>query len=507
MKKEIIPILKLDSIGKKFPGVQALNKVNFDLFEGEIHMVVGENGSGKSTLINIISGVHHANEGRIFFNNKLLGKNNPHISRELGIFTIYQGTSLIPVLSIAENIFLGKELNNFKVVDHKKQNDLTKKYLANFDYDIDPRTIVEKLSTGEAEIVEICKVINNNVKVLILDEPTAPLTEKDRSKLFEILNQLKSKGVAIIYISHRLKEVKMLGDRVTVLRDGNHIITKSVKDLKDINELIFYMTGKEIKVQFPRVTTKVGEKLIKVNNLTKMGSFKDVSLDAYEGEIIGIFGLVGCGSEEFGRAIFGAESFDSGEIEIYSNKSTVNMKKTNPKKSLSNKLNFLPSDKKKDGLILNLSVRENISLSFLSFFSNFGVINFSKEISKVKKYISYMNIKTPSVYTEVQFLSGGNQQKVLLARALCRESKIFIFSGPTVGIDVGAKRGIYNFMNIITENRACIIMISSELPEILGMSDRILVMHQGKITKEFYKVKNKIEASEEEILKYAFGEI
>jgi len=507
MEREIIPILRLDSIGKKFPGVRALNDVNFELFKGEICMLIGENGAGKSTLIKILSGAYHASEGRIFFNNRVLEKNDPYIAREIGIFTIYQERSLIPLLSVAENIFLGKEIiNSLGIVDYKKQNDLTKKYLANFGYNIDPRTIAEDLSIGESKIVEICKAIRLNVKVLILDEPTAPLSEKDRDNLFEVLKKLKSRGVSIIYISHRLKEVKIIGDRFTVLKDGNHVITKSVKDLKNIDELIFYMTGKDIKLKFPRVIKKVGKKLLRVSNLTKVGSFSGISLEAHAGEIIGIFGLVGCGSEKFGKALFGAGSFDSGEIEIYNDEATINIKKTNPKKSMSKGLNYLPSDKKKDGLVLHLSVKENMSISSLSSFSNFGVINSYKEISKVKEFISLMDIKTPSVHSEVQFLSGGNQQKVLLARALNCESNIFIFNGPTIGIDVGAKREIYNFMNMLTKNGASIIMISYELAEILGMSDKILVMHQGKITGEFHNRKHKIGVSEERILKCAFGE-
>jgi len=342
--------------------------------------------------------------------------------------------------------------------------------------------------------------------VLILDEPTAPLTGEDRDKLFKVLKKLKSRGVSIIYISHRLKEVEMIGDRFTVLRDGNHVITKSVKDLKNIDELIFYMTGKDIELKFPRVIKKVGRKLLRASNLTKVGSFSGISLDVYEGEIVGIFGLVGCGAEEFGKALFGAESFDGGKIEIYKDKATINIKKINPKKSMSKGLNYLPSDRKKDGLVLNLSVKENISLSSLSLFSNFGVMNSYKEIEKVKEFISLLDIKTPSIHTWVQFLSGGNQQKVLLARALNCKSNIFIFNGPTIGIDVGAKREIYNFVNMLTKNGAGIIMISYELAEILGMSDKILVMHQGKITGEFHNGKHEMEVSEERILKCAFGE-
>lgn len=405
-------------------------------------------------------------------------------------------------------MFLGEEISNFGMINYKEQKELTKKYLLEFEYNIDPQTIAGNLSYGELEIVEICKAISKNVKILILDEPTAPLMDKDREKLFKVIRKLKSEGVAIIYISHRLREAMMIGDRITVLRDGKHITTKKIKEIKNIDELIFYMTGKYVEKKVTRIRKREGEKLLKVNNLTKQSHFNNITFDLYSGEIIGIFGLVGCGSEELSKAIFGAESFDDGEIILYKDGNIKYiLNQTNPRRSISNKINFLPTDRKKDGLIMNFSVKDNITLSSINHFSKLGLIlDISKEIAKSKEYIQSMNIKTSSPYQQVQFLSGGNQQKVLLSRSLCCESNIFILNGPTIGIDVGAKREICNLMNMIVKKGSSIIMVSYELPEIIKMSDRILVMYEGKIRKEFNKSIDDIEIIEKEILRYAFGE-
>lgn len=499
-------ILKMNSVGKKFPGVQALNDISFEIYAGEVHVIVGENGAGKSTLIQILSGAYQADEGEIFFNNIPLGKHSPSNAMKLGIFTVYQLTTMVPQMSIAENIFLGKEeVNNFGIVNQKKQVDLTQKYLEEFSYDINPKIDIEKLTVGEQKIIEICKAIKQDVKVLILDEPTAPLTTKDREVLFEIVRYIKSKGGTVIYISHRLEEVKMIGDRVTVLRDGQHVITKAVEDLESTDELIYYMTGKGINLKFCRVKNKIGEKVLQINQLSKLGSFKNVSFDLYSGEIVGVFGLVGCGIDELGKAIFGASSYDSGEIELFKDKSKSTIIKNNPKNSMAIGLNYLPPDKKKDGLVLNLSVKQNTTLPSLRFFSKFGIINESKETNKVNELISLINIVTPTINSIVQFLSGGNQQKVLLARALSCNPNIFIMVSPTVGIDVGAKKEIYNHMNMLTNEGSSIIMITYDLSELLSMSDRIIVFHEGKITGYFQNDKNNPETLEEQILKNAFG--
>lgn len=508
--KETEPkILQLKSIAKKFPGVQALDNIDLDLLRGEVHVILGENGAGKSTLIKIISGVYQPDQGQIILNNVPLINNSPRLAKEYGIFTIYQGTSLIPALSVVDNMFLGEEIANFSIIDYKKQEEMTKDYMSEFGYNIDPQTLAGNLTAGELEIVEICKAISKDVKILILDEPTAPLTDVDRNKLFEVIRKLKSEGVAIIYISHRLREAMIIGDKVTILRDGKHVTTKGVNDIKSVDEIIFYMTGKYVAASTTRVKKKDRKTLLKVKNLTRQKYFKNITFDLCSSEIMGVFGLVGCGSEELGRSIFGADSFDEGEIILYQNKSFKIISNNNPKESILNKVTFLPTDRKKDGLVMNFSVKDNITLSSLNYFSKFGVLgkmNFPKEIAISKEYVRLMNIKTPSLNQQVQFLSGGNQQKVLLSRALCCESKIFILNCPTVGIDVGAKREIYNLMDMIVENGSSIIMISYELPEIIEMSDKILIMHAGEISKRYDRSTDDIEITEEEVLKYAFGE-
>jgi len=492
-------ILKLDNITRKFPGVVALNNVSLEVKTGEVHILLGENGAGKSTLVKILSGAYSKDSGEIFLNGNKVEIKNPKHAQDLGIGVIYQELNLIPHLTVAENIFLGREFSYpAGLIDSKKIIEETKKLLSELNVNINPNELVSSLGTAQQQMVEIAKALSLNSKILIMDEPTSSLTKNEIETLFKTIRKLKQKDVAIIYISHRLEELFEIGDRVTVLRDGSLIETKLIADTNRA-ELIKLMVNRDLKDHFPKREKQTGNEILKVVGLSTENLLKNISFSLYAGEIIGIYGLLGSGRTELARAIFGADKIESGEIFIKEKPVKIN----SPCKAIKEGIGFLTEDRKTQGLILDLAVKENISITSLDELTSFGVIKLKEELRISDSYISELKIKTIGSNQDVRSLSGGNQQKVVFAKWLNSETNIFIFDEPTRGIDVGAKQEIYELMNKLTQNGYGIIMISSELPEVLGMSDRILVMHNGEITAEF---ENK-DLTQEMIISSAIGEV
>ncbi|MGB9976570.1 sugar ABC transporter ATP-binding protein [Thermovenabulum sp.] len=495
-------VLSMKKITKNFPGVKALNSVDFELKKGEVHGLLGENGAGKSTLIKILTGAYQKDEGQIFLNGREVNINNPRDAINLGIAAIYQELNLQPFLTVAENIYLGKEIKSegklVSFINWKKTKEEAQKILKELGQDIDPNITVNKLGIGQQQMVEIAKILSTNANIIILDEPTACLSNKETDELFKVIFKLKSKGISIIYISHRLEEIFTICDRVTVMRDGNRIITLNTKETNK-NDLIKYMVGRTLEQQYPKINTIRKNEALRVENLTRKGVFENITFSAYCGEILGISGLVGAGRTEIARAIFGADPIDSGKIFIFGEECRIK----SPIDAMNKGIALITEDRKNQGLVLIQNVLDNITLSSLKKFQRKILLDYKKMNLKANELVNKLNIRTPTMKKIVRELSGGNQQKVVIAKWLCRNAKIFIFDEPTRGIDVGAKVEVYNIMNELVKQGACVIMISSELPEILGMSDRILVIHEGKITGQFMKN----EANQEIIMKAATGVI
>ncbi len=490
--------LQMRNIRKVFPGVVALDDVSLDLRRGEVHILLGENGAGKSTLMKILSGAYQKDGGQILLDGREVEIRTPRHARELGISIIYQELNLVPHLSAAENIFLGREPSAIPgMIDQKTMNQTARQILRGLGVEIDPRRLVRELSIAEQQMVEIAKAISLDARILIMDEPTSALTEKEIKELFTRIRRLKAEGVSIIYISHRLEELFEIGDRVTVLRDGQWIGTREIGQVTK-PDLIRLMVNRELTQQFPKVAAPRGAEVLKVEGLCRNGILKDISLSLHEGEVLGIAGLLGSGRTELARAIFGLDRTDAGEIYIRGRL----RKAASPRRSINLGLGFLTEDRKTQGLVLPLSVRENICLPSVERFSRLGVVRSKDEAQAAARYIDELRIKTTGPGQKVVYLSGGNQQKVVLSKWLCSRGNILIFDEPTRGIDVGSKAEIYQLMNRLTAAGAAILMISSELPEILGMSDRILVMHDGRINGEF----SAAEATQEKILHCALGE-
>jgi len=488
-------LVKLANVSKSFPGVVALSDVSFDLREGEVHALLGENGAGKSTLMKIISGIYERDSGEYFLNGNEIKELTPKKAQELGIAIIHQELNMCQHLTVAENMFLGKEDSKFGVVLSKKLNQKAKEMLDIFHLDIDPKTVVSKLSVSKQQMVEIAKAISTNAKVIIMDEPTSSLTEREMLELFDIIRKLKAKGCGIVYISHRLDELKHIADRVTILRDGKFVISKDFKDT-NIEEIISNMVGREIKEKYPRINLKRGKKIFEVKNLNAGKLVKDISFELYEGEIIGFAGLIGAGRTELVRALFGVDRIESGNVILFGKEIDVK----SPIDAIKNGIACVPEDRKKEGLCIKLNVKENIALSNLDTLCNsFGILNRKKEFEITSRAIKDLMIKTPSQDQEVMNLSGGNQQKIVIGKWLVRDAKIVIFDEPTRGIDVSAKVEIYNLMNKLKKDKIGVIFVSSELPEILGMSDRVIVMCNGRITGNM-DIKD---ADQEKIMHYA----
>ncbi len=492
-------VLEMKNITKIFPGVVALNNVSFFVKKGEVHALLGENGAGKSTLMKILAGTYMPDTGEVYIEGEKVVFSHPLDAIKHGIAVIYQELNLVPTMNAIDNVLLGHEVSKNGFIREKEHKAEAIKWLDLVGKDIiKSYTIpVSELSVAQQQMVEIAKALSLNAKILVMDEPSATLTDKELDKLFSIIQELKSSGVTIIYISHRLEEIFHICDRATVLRDGHLINTVNVKDV-DKNKIISMMIGRDLTNTFPPKTNKVRDKvLLSVKNLCIGKKIKNISFDLHAGEILGVFGLVGSGRTELMRAVIGADKFDSGLI-ILEGKQVVFK---HPKDSIRKGIGFATEDRKAQGLFLNMNVVANISMACLEKFKRNGMIDSNQENKNAMKYVNELNIKTPSISKNVGDLSGGNQQKVVLAKWLSINSKVLILDEPTHGIDVGAKYEIYMLMNNLAEKGFGVIMVSSELPEILGMSDRIIVMHEGCIT----GILQRNEASESRVMHFATG--
>jgi rhamnose transport system ATP-binding protein len=491
-------LLKAENVTKSYAGVKALKSASFELRAGEVHALVGENGAGKSTFIKIITGAIEADSGKLEICGKSVGENSPTLAKSLGVAAIYQQPALFPELSVAENIALGQEKKGlFGVVDWKSRRRKAADLLAQVGAKINPETEAGSLTMPQQQLVEIARALGANAKILILDEPTASLSEEDANNLFRVIRGLQEKGVGMIYISHRLEELPEIADRVTVLRDGETIETREMVTVSR-EELIKLMVGRELSQVFPKKEVKFGETVLELKNLgLRSSGIKNICLSVKAGEIVGIAGLVGAGRTEFARAVFGLDTADAGEILLHGK----SMKHTHPRDAIRNKIAYLPEDRRKHGVILDLPISSNITLASLKILSSFSGMNFKREREIAAEYTRRLGVKTPSIHDSVSTLSGGNQQKVALSRWLITKPSVLILDEPTQGIDVGAKSEIYELITELVEQGVAILMISSELPEILGMSDRIAVMCGGTIV----KILDRREATQQKVLALALG--
>jgi len=489
-------LLQLKGIHKRFPGVHALKGVDFNVRAGEIHALLGENGAGKSTLIKTLAGVHKPDEGELLFEGKRVSFNSPKDAQIQGVDTIHQELSLYPELSVAENIFMGhapkRSFGPFKGIDWQEMYRRSKDLLAELEVtNLDVKAIVGSLNVGNRQRVEIAKALSHDAKLLIMDEPTAALTESDVEQLFKIVRLLKERGVGIIFITHKLTEVFELADRVTVLRDGEYIGTKEVADTNE-GDLISMMVGRTIENLFPKQEAEIKEVVLEVRNLTREPYTRDISFQVRAGEIVGLAGLVGSGRSETAQVIFGITPAQSGEILIDGKKVSINR----PAQAVEHGIAYVPEDRGTQGLIKQMTIRENVSLSVLKDIASSSFIDFRKEQELAEGAIKQFGIRAYGPEQVVNKLSGGNQQKVVVSKWLASNPKLLIMDEPTRGVDVGAKSEIHRIMSRLAAERGlAILMISSELPEVLGMSDRVLVMREGRIVAEYERA----EATQERI--------
>ncbi|WP_035480081.1 xylose ABC transporter ATP-binding protein [Aliagarivorans marinus] len=480
-------LLNMSGIVKKFSGVIALNGVNFNLEKGEVVSLCGENGSGKSTLMKVLTGVHPfgSYEGDIYYKGELLQSRNIGDSEEKGIAIIHQELTLVKELSILENIFLGAEISRHGVLDHSAMYKQTKALLTRVKLEVDPDTPVRTLGVGQQQLVEIAKALSKNAEILVLDEPSAPLTESETEVLLAIVKQLRSEGVSCVYISHKLNEVKEISDRICVIRDGEHIGTQDAKQMTT-DDIISMMVGRELKELFPREEHDIGEPILKVGPVTakiskaaNLYQVRDVSFELRKGEILGVAGLVGSGRTELMQCIYGSYN---GVYQCPIELNGQSIKIRNPEQALSQGIAMVPEDRKRHGIVPIMGVGQNITLAGLSMFAGLGqALDESAENRAIKESIARLKVKTAGQELAIKSLSGGNQQKAILAKFLLLEPGILILDEPTRGIDVGAKYEIYKLMFELVKQGISIIMVSSELPEVLGISDRVLVMHEGKL--------------------------
>ena len=492
------PLLEAVDITKQFPGTLALDKVRLELLPGEIHAVVGENGAGKSTLMKILSGVHTADSGEIRLNGQPISPNNPREALMLGIGIVHQELSVVPTLTVAENIFPGHlPTNILGMVNYKKLFQNATAVLKDMNVAVDPRALVETLSIANQQLIEITKTLSSNCKVLILDEPTSALTDTEAELLLSLLRRLTKDGVGILYISHKFKEIFELADRITVLRDGHYIGTENTRTTT-ANQIIRMMVGRELGAMYPEKSQRAGSALLEVRDLQRFGSPARNSFKLFQGEILGFAGLIGSGRSELARALFGAEHIVAGEVLL--NGSPVDIR--SPKQAIEHGMGYLPEDRKAAGLFLDMSVKLNIEAAVITQVSDAGFVTATKEKVLAEQYVQRLNISTPGIEQEVRRLSGGNQQKTLVGKWLAIKPKILIVDEPTRGIDVGSKKEIHFLLRSLADSGVGVIMISSELPEVLGMSDRILVMHEGAIAAEY----NAADATEEKIIRSASGQ-
>jgi len=492
-------ILELKNITMIFPGVKALNNVNFSCTRGEVHALVGENGAGKSTLIKILAGVYQATEGVIVFNGEGVEFKSTYESQLKGISTIFQEFSLIPTFTVAENIFLNRE-HTYKLgfLNRNEARSRAEELLDEIGFDLDPDAMVSELSVVQQQVVEVVKSLSVTAQVLIMDEPSASLTDVELKKLFEIINTLKQKGVTVIYISHRLEEIFEIADRVTVLKDGEVMGTKRVSEISK-DELIRMMVGRRISDIFPAFGEGAKAPLLEVKGLHMGEKLFDINFTLHAGEVLGVSGIVGAGRSLLAKCIFGVVARDSGDLIIEGEKRQVR----SIEEAIEHGIGYIPEDRKAAGIIYFRTVKENITLANLDVYKKGAFIDRNREIDDTKKFIKALDIKVSGINQLIEEMSGGNQQKTLISRWLLKEPKIVIFDEPTRGIDVGAKYEIYRIIRMLAEEGKAVLMISSELPEIIGLSDRIMVMRRGRIEgilDQHYK-----RVTEEEVMSIAVG--
>lgn len=490
-------LLVMKGIGKQFPGVVALVGVDFTVKQGEIHALLGENGAGKSTLIKILSGLYSPDCGSVVFNGEDITGSAPQKVINHGIGFIHQERLQIPYFTVGQMLYLGHEPTNKGVIDWKKMySDSSTALEKHLGVHINPRAAMQHLTVSEKQLIDITKILMTSPSLIVFDEPTGPLSEEEVERLFGVIRKLKSKGVTVVYVSHRLDEIFKLCDRATVLKDGKNVGTVEVSESSP-DSIVTMMVGRRLEEQFPKKDVHIGDIALEVRNLKRGHMVQDVSFEVRHGEILGMYGLVGAGRTEAIRAVFGADKKDSGTIKVRGKE--VNIR--SPKDAVKLGISLVPEDRRGQGVIVELPVRENISLASLETLSYLGFMKEKMESGKVNEYVKGLAIKTPTVNQLVKYLSGGNQQKVVLAKWLCSKSDIFIFDQPTIGVDVGAKAEIYKLMGTLAGQGAAIILVSSEIPEVLGLSDRVLVMYRGKVSAEL----SRSDVTAEKLLLYAMG--
>jgi ribose transport system ATP-binding protein len=493
-------LLEAREISKRFPGVLALDRVDFSLAHGEVHVLFGENGAGKSTLINVIAGTYPPDAGHLVYEGQELRHLTPHTARSMGISPVFQEFSLVPDLTVEQNLALGREISRLGFLSAKEMRRRAEQVLSELGFDLDPRQTVRALSRAHQQMVEIAKALLNKVRVLILDEPTASLTERETQRLFTLIEQLRQDGVGIVYVSHRIHEIQQLADHTTVLRDGRVIGLCKASEVSEA-ELVEMMAGRRIELLFPSIVHKPNSVAIQTTKLTASdGRVNDVDFVARAGEITGVAGLVGCGKSELIRAIYGLETISGGNVSV----DRRVCDRITPALSLRRGVCYFPADRAAEGLALVRPARENVSLVALGQppFSKHGLLQRRAELSTVKQAVEKLQLRPPDVERMVAQLSGGNRQKVMLARGLTRDFRVFLFDEPTVGIDVGAKVEVYNFMKTLVEGGAAVVLVSSELPEVLNLANRLYVMHNGHIVAELAEG----DINEQNVLARFFGE-
>jgi ribose transport system ATP-binding protein len=489
--------LRMQGIRKAFPGVIALDGVDLDVTEGEVHVLLGENGAGKSTLMKILSGAHQRDAGTIWVNEREVRIATPRDARDAGIAIIYQELTLVPQLAAAENIFLGREpTRGLGLVNRALMRSRARVLLEMLGATFDIATPVGQLSIAERQLVEIAKALSLDARVLVMDEPTSALTERETHALFTVIRRLTEQRVAIVYISHRMDEIFAIGDRVTVLRDGRHIATRDVRSA-DRRELVRLMADREVDEQVPKSEVPRGTELLRVHGLSRSGVLHDISLTVHAGEIVGVAGLLGAGRTEIARAIFGLDRTDEGEVYVRGTRRRIR----SPRDAIKARIGFVTEDRKGQGLVLGRSVRDNIALPVLPLLNRFGIVRRGAEHAITDRLVRELRIHTPSAEQLAINLSGGNQQKIVLAKWIACNADVLILDEPTRGIDVGAKQEIYALLGTLAAKGVGILLISSELPEIVGLSDRVLVMRGGRIAGEFARA----DATQERILACAVG--
>lgn len=491
-------MIEMSGISKAFNGNVVLKDVEFSLKEGEIHALMGENGAGKSTLMKILSGIYSKDSGTIKVDGKEVQFKSPKDAEKYGIVVIHQELNILPDLTVAENLFLGKEktYGKFGILKKKEMEKETSELLSKLGLKVNPKTRAGDLSVGKQQIIEIAKAIASNAKYIIMDEPTAALTDREIKTLFETIRELKEKGISFVYISHRMEEIFAICDSITILRDGQYVGERKIAETT-FDEIVAMMVGRELGERFPERHCEIGDVKLEVKSLKSNGLFEDISFNVRKGEVVGVAGLMGAGRTEVAETIFGYRKANKGEILIDGKKVSIK----SPIDAMKHKIGYVTEDRKVKGLVLDFSILENVSLANLKKVSSSGVMKKSKEEGLVNQYIEQLRIRTSSAKQSVKSLSGGNQQKVVIAKWLGTEPEILILDEPTRGVDIGAKKEIYQIINELAKAGVAILMISSELPEIIGMSDRVIVMHEGKLTGEVRKE----EMTQELIMHYATG--